>query len=875
MTEYAIGSSPAVVSLHRERPIRVLLVDDEPGLLKIAKQCLEMESPFIVDTASSVDEAMEKLKEKAYDAVVSDYQMPGKDGLQFLKELRANRNSILFIIFTGRGGEEVAIEALNLGADQYLDKTGDPETIYRELAHSIRQVIERNEAEERIRRSEERYRDLFENAMDVILTLDLKGNITAANRSVLRFGYKKEDLVGKNILDFVSPEYWPTIMKNFSQVTRGEPARNETEIVIPAGKVLVEYNARAITREGDVTGVQLNLRDVTERKKVEDAVRSSEAKLRAILASSPEAISVSDLNGKLIDCNEAFLKMHGYLSEEELIGTSWFDVIAPANRFKIQDAMGKLLEHGSIKNTELVLLKSDSQEFVGELSASLVLDSSGRPTSIVVVARDVTERKEMEEKLTESEARFRDLFESIQDPVGIFVGREGRLIDYNAAFRKSSGYTDEELKNKAFLDFIHPDDQVMVSERYRTKYSEKEFPLVYEIKGLNKEGESIPLELSVSTYKKKGKVIGIEVIHRDITDRKGAERTALENQQNFKALFTGNPEAAVHVGPDFSILDINSRFEKLFGYKLDDIKGRNINEVVVPKDKIDEAEMLDYRAKQDNHVDCDTVRRKRDGSLVPVFVSAASIAVEGRFLGYVAVYKDISQLKDTEKKLETMNEKLRVTGGLSRHDVRNKLSIVAGNVFLLKKQLADNSGILGRLKEIEDAVQQATRILDFARLHEMLGAEELSYTDVAKTLDEAVSLFPCSINVKVSKECSGLAVLADSLFRQLLYNLIDNSLKHGKKVSKLRVCYERASQGQLKLLYEDDGVGIPIAEKLKLFKEGYSTGGSTGYGLYLIKKITEVYGWTIQETGIPGKGAQFTISIPKADKHGKENYRMA
>jgi signal transduction histidine kinase len=242
-------------------------------------------------------------------------------------------------------------------------------------------------------------------------------------------------------------------------------------------------------------------------------------------------------------------------------------------------------------------------------------------------------------------------------------------------------------------------------------------------------------------------------------------------------------------------------------------------------------------------------------------------------LGYVAVYKDISELKNAEKKLEVVNEKLRVTGGLTRHDVRNKLSTVTGNVYLLKKRLADDGDVVDKLKAIENAVQQAVIIFDFSKAYEMLGAEELSYVDVAKTLDEAVSLFPRSINAKVVNECRGLIVLADPLLRQLFYNLVDNSLKYGQKVTRIRVHYEDMGKDSLRLVYEDDGVGVHAAEKSKLFKEGYSTGGGTGYGLYLISKIVEVYGWTIRETGTPGQGAQFTITIPKVNKDGKELVR--
>ncbi|MCK4885702.1 ATP-binding protein, partial [Candidatus Bathyarchaeota archaeon] len=108
--------------------------------------------------------------------------------------------------------------------------------------------------------------------------------------------------------------------------------------------------------------------------------------------------------------------------------------------------------------------------------------------------------------------------------------------------------------------------------------------------------------------------------------------------------------------------------------------------------------------------------------------------------------------------------------------------------------------------------------------------------------------------------------------RQLFYNLIDNSLKHGEKVSRIRVHYEEAGKDKLKLVYEDDGVGIPKAEKEKIFTEGY--GKDNGYGLYLIRKMCEVYGWTIKETGKHGKGTQFTITIPKMSESGKIAYQL-
>jgi PAS domain S-box-containing protein len=752
-------------------------------------------------------------------------------------------------------------------------------------------------------------------------------------------------------------------------------------------------------------------------------------------------VVISGPDGKVSSANPAAARMLGYSGPKELVGLTFLESCVDQNQRKM--LLKQLMGKGYVQGFKAFLKRKDDSQVCIEANITLYKDTKRNVLRTENVFTEISEREKAEEELRESEERFRSLFESIRDPVGIFVGREGRLIDYNTAFKKSSGYTDEELKGKVFLDFVHPDDRALVLEKYQTEYSEEELPLVYEIRGMNKKGESLPLEISVSPYKKKGRAIGIEVIHREITERKRYERslstlnihslklntaesieeiyeltldaaektlgfefadflmvegkmlclmthrgpsgisslklpldrdegitvkaartgkpvfvpdiskekayvegglgarselavpirigdkvlgvlnveskeldafnekdrelleilashaaTAISNldrakkletsareiresQQKFERLFMNNPEAYVYTDSSFHILNINPRFSKLFGYTLDEVKGKHINDIVVPKEKIREAVAFDEKASKGETYHEDTVRKRKDGRLVPIALSAAPIIVENQVIGHIAVYKDISQLKKAEdelrkmlQKLDKMNEKLRVVGGLTRHDVRNKLSTITGNAYLLKKQLAGNSEVLDKLGDMETAVQQTVKIFDFAKAYEMLGTEELVYNDVEKTVNEAISLFANRNNIKVINDCHGLTILADSLLRQLFYNLIDNSLKYGQKTARIRVYYEKTGQDSLKLVYEDDGIGIPVAEKPKLFKEGYSTGGSTGYGLYLIKKIVEVYGWTIQETGTPGKGARFTMVIPEKNQNGKENYQL-
>ena len=249
----------------------------------------------------------------------------------------------------------------------------------------------------------------------------------------------------------------------------------------------------------------------------------------------------------------------------------------------------------------------------------------------------------------------------------------------------------------------------------------------------------------------------------------------------------------------------------------------------------------------------------KSGKKMPYELNAAKIEYKGK-PGDLVIFRDISQRKK-------MEEKLRVVGSMTRHDVRNKLTTITGNLFLAKQSLADNKEALEYLADAESAVHQIQGIFDFAKDYEKLGVEELAQIDVGRTFDDAVSLFSDLKNVSITNGCNGLTVLTDSLLRQLLYNLIDNSMRHGKNVTRIEIHSERKKKA-LELVYEDDGGGISNREKKLIFKEGY--GKHTGYGLYLTKKLCEVYGWSIEEKGKPDRGVRFVISIPDDDENANK-----
>jgi PAS domain S-box-containing protein len=624
MTKVAVESANEVyVNLCKETSIRVLHVDDDAGFLAVAKQCLEEQSQFEVDTALSAEEALKKLRDSEYDVVVTDYQMPGKNGLELLRELRQEGNDVPFILFTCKGKEEIAITALNSGVYRYVGKEGKAEATYAELKRSICDAVRGQRAEKLLREAKNQLRLITENMQDMLLITDANLICTfasASHRWIL--GYEPSEMIGKNIYDFIHPD---------------------------------------------------------------DMARAMEAAKKAF----------KDNSG----------------------GTMEVRVRRADGSYILSEGIGKILT-----------------------------DENGQITGTMFTSRDITESKKISEK-TRLQARL-----------------------------------------------------------------------------LNSVGQAIIA-----------------------TDLEG------------------------------NITYWNRAAEQLYGWKEAEVLGRNIVNVTPAETSQEQAINIMNRLIEGEYWSGEFIAKRRDGTIFPAIVTNSPITNDkGEIIGVIGISTDITEQKwmqevfdDAIGKVVELNEKLRVVEGLTRHDIRNKLSALNGRLYLLKKRFGDNPEAQQHLKEMESVSQQMLRIIEFEKIYVQVGAEELSNIDVERHLNEATFLFSDLKGATLVNECQGLMVLADSLLRQLFYNLIDNTLKYGKKTRRIRVHYKE-EKNQLKLIYEDDGVGIPNDIKSHLFQKGYGTG--TGYGLYLIKRICEAYGWTIEETGKEGQGAQFTIIIPKENKDGKKGY---
>jgi PAS domain S-box-containing protein len=179
-----------------------------------------------------------------------------------------------------------------------------------------RDITERRRAEEETRDIAEKYRSLVENADDVIITFDLKGNIVTVNRAIEEYGFKKNGIVNKNMLKFVSRKYWPRLLADLDKVARGKPIKGELELATPIGNRIIEYRGNPMIRGNEVVGIQSVLRDITERKKMEDELAESEERFRALFEQSPIGICIATLDGSVINANRTMLSIIKYSQKE-------------------------------------------------------------------------------------------------------------------------------------------------------------------------------------------------------------------------------------------------------------------------------------------------------------------------------------------------------------------------------------------------------------------------------------------------------------------------------------------------------------------------------------------------------------------------------
>jgi len=257
--------------------------------------------------------------------------------------------------------------------------------------------------------------------------------------------------------------------------------------------------------------------------------------------------------------------------------------------------------------------------------------------------------------------------------------------------------------------------------------------------------EPLQIWLSILAYSpKKGY---FAAVFENISKRKLTEMALSKSEQKFSALFDANPEAAVFYGSDFRVIEANHRFSSLFGYSLDEIKGKDIIDLIVPDDAKEETKCIRQRIKS-GLVEIITTRKRKDGVEIPLLLTGSPVCLDNRIIGSMFVFKDIGEIITAQEELcqalsktQLLNEKLQVVGCLTRHDVRNKLSAITTQSYILKKRYSDRPDVIESLCKMEQSIEDSMRIFEYARIYEQIRVEELVDVDLGKTVTEAIGMF--------------------------------------------------------------------------------------------------------------------------------------
>ncbi|MDO9325735.1 MAG: PAS domain S-box protein, partial [Methanoregula sp.] len=264
--------------------IRVLYVDDEPSLLDIGKLFLERSGDFTVTTAPGAPEAIKLIEQEKFDVIISDYQMPGMNGIQFLVEVRSRFGPIPFILFTGRGREEVVIQAINNGADFYLQKGGEAKAQYAELSHKVRSAVERHTSIKALKLSEDKYRRIVETANEGIWVIDRQFITTYINEPLAEMlGYAVDEMPGKPIHQFMAQEELADNQSQMDQRMGGKPGSYERQFRAKDGTIRT-FNVSAtplMDEDGSFKGSFAMLTDITARKSAEEKLLAKNKELLA------------------------------------------------------------------------------------------------------------------------------------------------------------------------------------------------------------------------------------------------------------------------------------------------------------------------------------------------------------------------------------------------------------------------------------------------------------------------------------------------------------------------------------------------------------------------------------------------------------------
>ena len=778
-------------------------------------------------------------------------------------EVRAKNGQIIWGLFHAR---------LNL-------KNGIPETV---LVFA-QDITETKKSEKECKEAQERFRSLVESTSDWIWEVNQNAVYTYVSPKVKDIlGYESAEVLGNKPFDLMPKEEAEKIVVKFQEIAEQKTPfyglenwnvhKNGTLVLLETSGVPI------LDAEGCLLGFRGIDRDITERKKVEAALEENKERLQRILNAMEDGIVIIGLDGKVVDCNEAASKQLGF-AREELVGKNITDYMVPEDRqHSIIEASAEI-RRGGRTLVEARVSRKNGSVFSAEVSLTAFYDKNRKPIGLLGVARDITERKKIEETLRESEQLYRTLFENSEDGFMLLepiFDKNGEACDFrflklNRSYERQTDAKADDVLGKlasevtpeleSEITIISGDvvkKRKAIHNEAHNKYSNKWFDSHY-----------FPYS--------DGKV---GILFRDITERKKAEEALKKSESKFQNLFEQSPTVYEIYDKDGLLIKANSAWEKLWGFPRTVSVGKwNILEseqiaktgiqpfvkraylgetVIVPEKEFDSS--LEARSHREGS------KRLLNSIIYPIRNES------GEVTNIVIMHEDVTVEKILRKQLEEKERMATIgqTAGMIGHDIRNPLQAIIGELFLAKEVMSqapegkDKQEALESLNFVQSQVDYINKIVsdlqDYARpLNPEYVIADLS--DLIANVFETVGL---PDNIKLEVDVKGtLKLKTDATFiKRAMTNLVNNAIQAMPDGGELKVTVHEKEDSQV-VSVSDTGKGIPENVKADLFKPLVTTKAKgQGLGLAVVKRLVEALNGKVTVESEVGKGTKFTIILP-------------
>jgi PAS domain S-box-containing protein len=596
-----------------------------------------------------------------------------------------------------------------------------------------------------------------------------------------------------------------------------------------------------------------------------------QAMLAAIVASSDDAIISKTTKGVITTWNPAAEKMFGY-TEDEAIGQSIM-LIVPENRLPEEDyIIGQILQGKKVEHFETLRIAKDGRQIPVSVTVSPIFNTNGVIIGASKIARDISDRRLANEK----QAILASIVASSDDVI-ISKTLQGIITSWNLAAQKTFGYTEAEAVGQ-HISLIIPPDRLSEEDFIIGQIANGKKIDHFETIRCGKNGQEVHLSVTVSpVVDVNGKIIGASKVARDIS----AIRQAAEKKGMLAAIANTSDDTIVSKTLEGTITSWNQAAEKMFGYKEEEALGQHIS-LIIPPERLDEETFIINEVSRGNKVDhFNTVRRAKDGRLVPITLSVSPILDDnGKIIGASKIARDISDhlaLQEEKARLydeiKALNDKKDEFIGLASHELKTPLTSIQGYLQILSNDIAEE-----RRKEFLRRTSQQVKklnnlvsdLLDISKIQ----AGKLQFNpapfDLCQVVRDAIELITYSNNnhtVHLQTDVNELALNGDSQrIEQVILNLLTNAIRYAPGVFEINV-YISEENGVAKVGVRDHGIGIPEDKLNEIFSRFYritenKNVSGLGLGLYLSQQIIERHHGRIWAESKVGEGSVFYFTLP-------------